>query len=134
MAVADLTGKTCVSLPEALQAHGDPNVKFIDGSWFLVKTRMARDEFEAGPRIAGAQFFDIDDVCSKGPILNPKGLKHMMPPKDLFAAAMDAMGVTNDMNLVVYGSNGCVRIYILRCTVNNIGSSRFNTHQCRIYR
>jgi thiosulfate/3-mercaptopyruvate sulfurtransferase len=110
MAATDLTGKTCVSLPEALQVHGDPNVKFIDGSWFLLKTRIARDEFEAGPRIAGAHFFDIDDVCSKGPILNPKGLKHMMPPKDLFAAAMDAMDVTNDMNLIVYGSKGCVRI------------------------
>lgn len=108
-----LTGKTCVSLQDALDAHGDPTVKFIDGSWFLGKIRIARDEYQAGPRIAGAQFFDIDDVCAKGPDLNPKALPHMMPPKELFAATMDAMGITNDHSLVVYGSQGCVSAQVM---------------------
>jgi len=128
MAASDLTGKTCISLQDALQAHRDLNVKFIDGSWFLVKTRIAREEYEAGPRIEGAQFFDIDDVCSKGPALNPKGLKHMMPPKELFAAAMDAMGVTNDNHLVVYGSKGCMMTHRAWWQIRNMGHAPEKIH------
>ena len=60
------------------------NTVFIDGSWHLSKDRNARTDYEQGPRIAGALFFDIDDVASKGPILNPKSLPHMMPPKVMF--------------------------------------------------
>ena len=78
-----------------------------------MKDRNAREEFEAGPRIPGAQFFDIDDIAAKGD-LNPKGLPHMMPPKQLFAAAMDAMGITNDDHLIVYANKGCVSISVRR--------------------
>jgi hypothetical protein len=37
----------------------------------------------------------------------------MMPPKELFAATMDAMGITNDHSLVVYGSQGCVSAQVM---------------------
>ena len=83
----------------------------MDGSWFL-KDRNGREEFEAGPRIPGARFFDIDDIAAKGEALNPKGLPHMMPPKNLFAASMDAMDITNDDHLIVYATKGCVSIVV----------------------
>ena len=102
-----LKGKPLVSLEECLEVHGQPGVVFVDGSWFL-KDRNGRQEFEAGPRIAGAKYFDIDDISSKGKDLNPKGLPHMMPPKELYAAAMDAMDITNDDHLILYSSKGCV--------------------------
>jgi len=89
-----------------MAAHGRPEVAFVDGSWFLMN-RNARAEFEQGPRIAGAKYFDIDDVASKGN-QNPKGLPHMLPPKQLFASAMDALSIRNNQHLVVYGSKGCV--------------------------
>lgn len=104
---SSLVGKPLISVEQALEVHGDPNVKFIDGSWFL-KGRNGRQEFEEASRISGALFFDIDDIASKGTTLNPKGLLHMMPPKSLFAAAMDAMGVSNTNHLIVYASQGCV--------------------------
>lgn len=108
-AAADLTGKTCVTVQESLNVFGSSSAKYVDGSWFL-KGRNARAEYEAGPRIEGAQFFDIDDIASKGPDLNPKNLKHMMPPKQLFAAAMDAMGITNEDHIILYGTKGCVSL------------------------
>jgi 3-mercaptopyruvate sulfurtransferase SseA len=103
-AASTLTGKVCVTVAESLEAQN--TAKFLDGSWFL-KGRNGREEFERGPRIKGARFFDIDDIASKGD-LNPKNLPHMMPPKELFAAAMDAMGVANDDHIIVYGTKGCV--------------------------
>ena len=105
-AAEGLVGKTLVTVGESLKAFEDPSVVFVDGSWFL-SGRNGRAEFEAGPRIQGAVYFDVDDVASKGD-LNPRNLKHMMPPKRLFAAAMDAMGIQNSNHLIVYGSQGCV--------------------------
>jgi hypothetical protein len=102
-----LTGKKIVSVKDCLLVFGEPGVVFVDGSWFL-KDRSGRKEFEAGPRISGARFFDIDDVAAKGELLNPKGLPHMMPPKELFAAAMDAMNIHNQDHLIMYATKGCV--------------------------
>jgi hypothetical protein len=108
---SSLTGKTCVSVEESIDAHGSGS-KFVDGSWFL-KGRDGREEFEVGPRIEGAEYFDINDISAKGADLNPKGLPHMMPPKELFAAAMDAMGISNEDHIVLYGGKGCVRYLLL---------------------
>jgi 3-mercaptopyruvate sulfurtransferase SseA len=96
-------GKTVVTIPDAMQAHSSNNVKFVDGSWFLAG-RNARDEFVQGPRILGSRFFDIDDIAT--PPSN--NLMHMMPTKELFAAAMDSMGISNQDHIIVYGSKDCV--------------------------
>lgn len=101
-----LSGKRVVPVKECIEVHGEPGVVFIDGSWFL-KDRNGRQEFEAGPRIPGAKFFDIDDIAAKGE-LNKKGLPHMMPPMKLFEAAMDAMDISDDDHLILYSSKGCV--------------------------
>ncbi len=89
---SSLVGKVFVSIDEGIQAavrNGNTNnnneqegaAVFVDGSWWLGKVRDSRAEFEAGPRIVGAQFFDIDDIATKGNELNPKDLPHMAPPK-----------------------------------------------------
>ena len=99
-------GKTVVSIPDAIQAHSSStNVKFVDGSWFLAG-RNARDEFEQGPRILGSHYFDIDDIAT--PSSADNNLMHMMPTKELFAAAMDSMGISNQDHVIVYGSKDCV--------------------------
>lgn len=98
-----------VSVEDCIAAHekkGD--TVFVDGSWHLSPDRDGREEYEHGPRIAGSKFFDIDDVASKGSKLNPKGLPHMMPPKELFARTMDALGIQPSNHLVVYGTKGCM--------------------------
>jgi Rhodanese-like domain len=94
-----------VSIPDALQLHGNPRVKFVDGSWFL-SGRNGKEEFLTGPRIQGAIFFDINDIADT---TTKPNLKHMMPTQDLFAAYMDAAGISNDDHVIVYGSKDCVR-------------------------
>lgn len=97
-----LTGQLEIPIETAMACHGN-NVVFFDGTWWLGEPDKGRQGFETGPRIAGANFYDIDDVASKGPALNPKGLPHMMPPPALQAAYMDALGVTNHHHVIVYG-------------------------------
>jgi len=92
-----------LSVPDAIKRHSE-NAIFVDGSWHL-SSRDGRKEFEDGPRIQNAKFFDIDDVARKG-----QNLPHMMPPKKLFAKVMDEFGVTPDSDLIVYGTEGCFSI------------------------
>jgi len=73
-----LTVQECLDIYNS-NSDGE-KVVFVDGSWHLGKERDGREEYEAGPRIKNAKFFDIDDISSKGD-LNPKGLPHMRPPK-----------------------------------------------------
>lgn len=108
-----LSNKVQVPVTTAIQYHGKPNVKFLDGSWWLgARATTNRQDFESGPRIAGAHFFDIDDVGSPpGSPTNPKNLPHMMPTPQTFAAVMDAMGIKNSDHLIVYGQRACPFVF-----------------------
>jgi len=88
----------------------ESTVKFVDGTWFHKGERNGREEFALGPRIPGSVYFDLTDIaCQKElfPESNPLGLGAMMPPPDLFAAAMDAFEIRNADHVVVYGRRGC---------------------------
>lgn len=97
-----------VSVESCVEAHNSKHSPiFVDASWYLSPDQNGRVDYEAGPRIDGAKFFDIDDVSSKGE-LNPKGLPHMMPPKKLFEQVMDAIGIKKSDHVVIYGKEGCL--------------------------
>jgi thiosulfate/3-mercaptopyruvate sulfurtransferase len=101
----ELGGKMQIPIAEAIQRHNE--LVFVDGSWWLgPRETTNRQDYERGPRILNARFFDIDDVCLPKE-LNPKGLPHMMPTPSIFAAAMDAMNIRNDDHVVVYGQAKC---------------------------
>lgn len=110
---AALLGKVQVPVETAMKYQRESDVVFFDGSWWLGKRETtSRQDFEKGPRIAGAHFFDIDDVSSPpGSAGNPKSLPHMMPTPSTFAAAMDAMAVKNTDHIIVYGQKGCPFVY-----------------------
>lgn len=104
-----LDGKNFASVQDCIDAYNydASGLAFVDGSWYHRGERSGRADFEAGPRIPNARYVDMDDVCAKG-VDNPKNLPHMMPNQELFAAAMDEFGITNDHHVVVYGMRGCV--------------------------
>eukprot|EP00590_Aulacoseira_subarctica_P005241 CAMPEP_0172415394 /NCGR_PEP_ID=MMETSP1064-20121228/1790_1 /TAXON_ID=202472 /ORGANISM="Aulacoseira subarctica , Strain CCAP 1002/5" /LENGTH=300 /DNA_ID=CAMNT_0013152341 /DNA_START=212 /DNA_END=1114 /DNA_ORIENTATION=- len=120
-------GKSFVSIEEGIQAI-DEEAIFVDGSWWLGKVRDARGEYEAGPRIAGAKLFDIDDVAERDKTLNPKGLPHMAPSKQLFAAAMDALGICNNHHVIVYGTDGCMTASRAYITFKSMGHNPTKVH------
>lgn len=78
-----------------------PDVKVLDCSWYL--PAMERDpiaEHEA-KRVPGARYFDVDRVSDRA-----SHLPHMLPSAGAFAAACDAVGVTNGDQVVVYDGAG----------------------------
>lgn len=122
-----------VSVDDCLTAFAATNddggrTVFVDGSWHLSPDRDGRADYEAGPRIANARYFDIDDVSSKGTDLNPKGLPHMMPPKELFGAVMDALDITTEDSIVVYSTEGCMFASRAFYALRSLGHSTEKVH------
>ncbi|EEE38716.1 3-mercaptopyruvate sulfurtransferase [Rhodobacteraceae bacterium KLH11] len=93
--------KTLVST-EWLAAHlKDPDLRVLDGSWYLpAQKRDARAEYDAG-HIPGARFFDIDEIAD-----HRSDLPHMAPPVEKFMSRLRAMGVGDGHQVVVYDGAG----------------------------
>jgi len=93
--------KTLVST-DWLAAHlGDPDLRVLDGSWYMPDSgRDARAEYDAA-HIPGARFFDIDDISD-----HRSALPHMAPPPEKFISRMRAMGVGDGHQVVVYDGAG----------------------------
>ncbi|WP_170575393.1 3-mercaptopyruvate sulfurtransferase [Ruegeria atlantica] len=93
--------KTLVST-EWLAAHiKDPDLRILDGSWYLPQQgRDAKAEYDAA-HIPGARFFDIDEISDLR-----SDLPHMAPPVEKFMSRMRAMGVGDGHQVVVYDGAG----------------------------
>ncbi len=93
--------KTLVST-EWLAAHlKDPDLRVLDGSWYLPQEeRDAQAEYDAG-HIPNARFFDIDEISD-----HRSELPHMVPPVEKFMSRLRAMGVGDGHQVVVYDGAG----------------------------
>jgi thiosulfate/3-mercaptopyruvate sulfurtransferase len=80
---------------------GDPHVRIVDSSFKLPGiTPTARQDYDRG-HIPGAMFFDIDDIAEPG-----TSLPHMIPPSELFARKMEALGIGDEDRVVAYDGAG----------------------------
>ncbi len=93
--------KTLVST-DWLDAHlKDPDLRILDGSWYLAEMgRDARAEYDAA-HIPGTRFFDIDEISDRR-----SDLPHMAPPPEKFMSRLRAMGVGDGHQVVVYDGAG----------------------------
>jgi thiosulfate/3-mercaptopyruvate sulfurtransferase len=93
--------KTLVST-DWLAAHlRDPDLRVIDGSWFLPQMgRDAKADYDRA-HIPGARFFDIDEISD-----NRSELPHMAAPVEKFISRMRAMGIGDGHQIVVYDQMG----------------------------
>ncbi len=90
-----------ISSAELASRFGDPELRLLDASWFLpAEGRSGREEF-AAERIPGAVFFDVDAVSDTS-----VDLPHMLPAPGAFAEAASALGLSPDLDVVVYDSFG----------------------------
>ena len=79
----------------------DPDLVVVDASWHLPNAaRNAQAEYLAG-HIPSAVFFDIDGIAD-----NSTDLPHMLPAPADFARAVGALGIADDMTIVVYDEVG----------------------------
>ena len=93
--------KTLVST-DWLAAHlKDPDLRLLDGSWYLPQEgRDGKAEYDAA-HIPGARFFDIDEISD-----HRSELPHMVPPVEKFMSRLRAMGVGDGHQVVVYDGSG----------------------------
>lgn len=95
--------KTLVST-DWLAAHiKDPDLRILDGSWYLPDAgRDPKAEYDAA-HIPGTRFFDIDEISD-----HRSDLPHMVPPVEKFMSRLRAMGVGDGHQVVVYDGAGIV--------------------------
>lgn len=87
-------------LAERLDA---PDIRVLDGTYYLPGSGRDAKALYAERHIPGAQFFDIDDIAdSRSP------LPHMVPPVEKFVSRLRAMGVGDGHRVVVYDQLGLV--------------------------
>lgn len=95
---------------EWLAVHLDaPDVRVVDGSFYLpAQNRDAKAEY-AQQHIPGAVFFDIDEIADSN---NP--LPHMMPPPEKFSSRVRRLGLGDGVRIVVYDGSpmmGACRVW-----------------------
>ena len=79
----------------------NPSIVIVDGSWYLpTANRKPYEEYLAG-HIPGAVFFDMDGIADKS-----SGLPHMLPLPEIFAREVGALGIGDDMTIVIYDESG----------------------------
>lgn len=80
---------------------GDPNVRVVDGSWWMpAESRDPHAEYLAA-HIPGAVFFDIDAIADR-----TVDLPHMLPTPEAFAEVAGRLGLSRDTTVVAYDSFG----------------------------
>lgn len=87
--------------PALQEAMAAGSVKLLDATCYLPgEGRDAGAEFAAG-HIPGARFFDIDKIADTS-----SGLPHMLPGTEVFAAAMEGLGISSSDRIVAYDQRG----------------------------
>lgn len=88
--------------PATLRAMlGQPGITVLDASYFLPNEDQDATANFAAAHIPGARFFDVDKIADQ-----TSGLPHMLPMPEAFAAAVAAMGISNETQVIVYDQRG----------------------------
>lgn len=99
MAYAD--PQTLVSTDWLAQHLQDPDLRIIDGSYYLPDAgRDGRAEYDAG-HIPGARYIHIDELSDAR-----SAVPHTVPPPEKFMSRVRAMGIGDGHQVVVYDGAG----------------------------
>jgi len=80
---------------------GDPDIRVVDGSWWMpAEARSGHAEFLEA-HIPGAVFFDIDKIADPH-----TDLPHMLPSPEAFAQAAGRLGLSREATIVAYDTFG----------------------------
>jgi thiosulfate/3-mercaptopyruvate sulfurtransferase len=100
------------------QHLSDPNLIVVDSSWHMpAANRDAHAEYLAG-HIPGAVFFDIDAIADRS-----TDLPHMLPSPNDFARMAGALGIAEDMTIVLYDEIGLFSAPRVWWTLKTMGAS-----------
>ncbi len=100
MAVSNLFQKNIIDPKELMKIYTDPNVKIIDGRWYIDDKKKGQTEFKNN-HIPGAIFFNLE-------LLSNKEIKipHMLPRSDQFENFLNQNNISKNNLLVIYDQTG----------------------------
>ena len=106
--------------PETLlQRIGAPDLRLADVRWWLTDPTKGRRDFAAG-HLPGAVFVDLDSDLTA-----PSGPgRHPLPSPTEFAIRMEALGIGDDSDVVVYDDAGGTVAARLWWMLDNLGHPR----------
>ncbi|KAM9843739.1 3-mercaptopyruvate sulfurtransferase [Aulostomus maculatus] len=76
------------------------NIRVLDSSWYLKKTKRDPKAEFAEKHIPGALFFDIDECSDRS-----SDLDHMLPTPSDFSRYVGDLGIGNDTHVIVYDTS-----------------------------
>jgi thiosulfate/3-mercaptopyruvate sulfurtransferase len=79
----------------------DPDLRLLDGSWWMPGSGRDPEAEWRAARIPGARFFDIDGIADTS-----VALPHMLPSERVFRDAVAALGIGAGDHVVVYDAAG----------------------------
>jgi thiosulfate/3-mercaptopyruvate sulfurtransferase len=89
---------SCAWLAERLDA---PDIRVLDGTWFMPNDPRDAKALYEERRIPGAIFFEIDAIADTS-----SGLPHMLPSPEMFSSRMKKLGIGDGVRVVVYDNHG----------------------------
>jgi len=78
-----------------------PDIRVIDGSWYLPMMRRDAKQEYLDRHIPGAVFFDLDDVSD-----TESPFPHMLPAPEKFSSRIKALGIGDGHHVVAYDGMG----------------------------
>lgn len=102
MSIVSSSGRRALVSPTWLAEHlDDPRVRILDGSFHIPGSGRDADADFRARHIPGAARFSVDAIRDEN---NP--VPHMMPPAEVFAARVGALGIGDDTLVVAYDASG----------------------------
>src|SRR5262245_26037117 len=85
-------------LAERLDA---PDIRIVDGTWFLPGDHRSARALHEEKRIPGAIYFNIDEIAD-----SDTTLPHMLPPPEKFSSQVRKLGIGDGVRVVAYDAEG----------------------------
>ncbi len=86
-----------ISAEKANALYGEPDVKFVDATWYLPNVPTNAHDAFLLEHIPGAVYFDIDAVAEK-----PSELPHVFPTVQTFEKSVGALGISDADRVIIY--------------------------------
>lgn len=78
-----------------------PDIRVLDATWVMPGSSPTGKEMYDAQHIAGARFFDIDDIADTS-----TDLPHMLPSPEKFASRCRRLGLGDGHRIICYDQNG----------------------------
>ncbi len=90
-----------VSTDWLAEHHDTPDIRIVDGSWYLPAIKRYGEQEYLDGHIPGAIFFDLDETSD-----TESPFPHMLPAPEKFSSRMKRLGIADSQHIIAYDGMG----------------------------